>query len=259
MKRMMVFLVCITTASLARNSYTGGYSSSPGSSGRCASSCHGGTNGTLVVSGFPAVYQPQQTYRIVIKRNGGSLMVNFNATTRIGSGTTVAGTFSTVTNTALFAGSDGGVYGSPKLVDSAVFQWRAPASGTGTVNFFACGYQGTTSSANGQSTRITLSATESTTDVEPGKFLPQGIMLEQNYPNPFNPSTTFAFRIGSRTFASLKIFDSDGGEVATVVSEELPAGVYTRHWSADWLASGIYFYRLEAGGFTEARKFVLLK
>lgn len=190
MKALFVALVCCATIGFARNSYTGGYSGAPGRQ-TCASSCHGGTNGTLVVTGFPSSYQPQQTYTITVKRNGGSLMVNFNATTRIGTTTTVAGTFGTVTNTALYTGADGGVYASPHAVDSAVFQWTAPASGTGTVNFYLAGYQGTTSSANGQTTKITLTSSEITTSVENQEASPNDFRLEQNYPNPFNPQLRF--------------------------------------------------------------------
>jgi photosystem II stability/assembly factor-like uncharacterized protein len=86
-----------------------------------------------------------------------------------------------------------------------------------------------------------------------------GFTLMQNYPNPFNPTTGIAFSLPSKSFVSLKIFDVIGREIATVVSEELPAGDYSRQWNATNLPSGIYFYRLQAGTFTETRKLVLLR
>jgi hypothetical protein len=88
----------------------------------------------------------------------------------------------------------------------------------------------------------------------PGKF-----ELGQNYPNPFNPTTTISFTLPSKSFVSLKIFDALGREVSTLISEEMPAGTYTRQWNAGRLASGMYFYRLQAETFSETRKLVLLR
>jgi photosystem II stability/assembly factor-like uncharacterized protein len=89
--------------------------------------------------------------------------------------------------------------------------------------------------------------------------VPTSVTLEQNYPNPFNPTTTISFAIPSRSLVSLKVFDVLGREVSTILSEELQAGSYTRQWNASAMASGIYFYRLQAGTFTETKKLLLLK
>lgn len=89
--------------------------------------------------------------------------------------------------------------------------------------------------------------------------VPIGFSLCQNYPNPFNPSTTITFSLPSKSLVSLKIFDLIGKEVATIVSEELSAGSYTARWTAANLSSGIYFYRLQAGTFSETKKLVLLR
>ncbi len=83
--------------------------------------------------------------------------------------------------------------------------------------------------------------------------------LDQNYPNPFNPSTTISFTLPSNSLVSLKVFDILGREVATLVSEKLCAGNHLRQWNAVDLPSGVYFYRLTAGSFTDTKKFVLLK
>ncbi len=88
---------------------------------------------------------------------------------------------------------------------------------------------------------------------------PDAFSLEQNYPNPFNPATTISFSLPSKSFVSMKVFNVIGIEVATVVSEELPAGNYTMQWHADGLSSGVYFYRLQAGSFSETKKLILLK
>jgi hypothetical protein len=89
--------------------------------------------------------------------------------------------------------------------------------------------------------------------------LPNQFSLSQNYPNPFNPSTTITFSVGMYSYTSLQVYDVLGREVATIVSEKLPAGNYSRQWNAANMPSGIYFYRLKAGDFIETRKLVLLK
>ena len=97
------------------------------------------------------------------------------------------------------------------------------------------------------------------TDVQTRGETPTGFVLRQNYPNPFNPSTSFEFRISSLGFVSLKIFDFLGREVATLVNEVRPAGVYTVRWDASSLPSGVYLYRLQAGAFSDLKKMILLK
>jgi len=83
--------------------------------------------------------------------------------------------------------------------------------------------------------------------------------LFQNYPNPFNPSTSIKYAIPSAQYASLKVFDVLGNEVATLVSEEKPAGSYEITFNAANLPSGVYFYRLQTGSFVETKKMILLK
>jgi photosystem II stability/assembly factor-like uncharacterized protein len=99
-----------------------------------------------------------------------------------------------------------------------------------------------------------ISGVENNSNEKPSNF-----MLEQNYPNPFNPTTTISFHLSAKSFVSLKIYDLLGREVATLVSEELPEGMYSRQWNAGFFASGIYVSRLEAGDFAEIRKIMLLK
>jgi len=89
--------------------------------------------------------------------------------------------------------------------------------------------------------------------------LPIKFNLAQNYPNPFNPSTSISFSLSIKSNVSLKVFDLIGREVATIFSGDLPAGNYAKQWNAAKMASGIYFYRLQAGPLTETKKLVLLK
>jgi hypothetical protein len=87
--------------------------------------------------------------------------------------------------------------------------------------------------------------------------------LQQNYPNPFNPSTSIQYAISSRQFVTLKVYDVLGNEIATLVNEELPAGEYEVEFnpasSIENPASGIYFYKLQAGSFVETKKMILMK
>jgi hypothetical protein len=89
--------------------------------------------------------------------------------------------------------------------------------------------------------------------------LPTHFNLEQNYPNPFNPATTISFSLPSKSFVSLKVYDTLGREVFTILSEELSAGTYSKQLNVADLPSGVYFYRLHAGSYIGTKKIVLLK
>ena len=78
-------------------------------------------------------------------------------------------------------------------------------------------------------------------------------------PNPFNPTTTIHYSVGTYGHTSLRVFDVLGREVAILVNEAKPAGSYEVTFDASSLASGMYFYRLEAGAFREVKKLILLK
>jgi hypothetical protein len=84
-------------------------------------------------------------------------------------------------------------------------------------------------------------------------------ILSQNYPNPFNPSTTINFSIPEASFASLKVFNSIGEEIETLVAKELSEGNYKYDWNAENFTSGIYFYELRTKGFVQTKKMLLVK
>ncbi len=88
--------------------------------------------------------------------------------------------------------------------------------------------------------------------------VPQNFSLEQNYPNPFNPVTNIKFNLSEAADYTLTIYNVTG-QVVDVFSGSGNAGSYTIEWNATNVASGIYFYKLEAGKFNETRKMVLLK
>ncbi len=87
----------------------------------------------------------------------------------------------------------------------------------------------------------------------------QNFSLSQNYPNPFNPSTVISYQLPVNGNVTLKVYDVLGNEVAVLVDEEIPSGVYEINFNAANLASGIYFYKIQAASFIETKKMILLK
>ena len=102
----------------------------------------------------------------------------------------------------------------------------------------------------------------STTDVKSNEGqsgIPQNFQLFQNYPNPFNPSTKIKYDLPKEGIVSLRVYNILGKEVKTLINEFEPAGTYNISFNASELPSGIYFYRLTSGNFTQVKKLVLLK
>jgi len=99
--------------------------------------------------------------------------------------------------------------------------------------------------------------------------IPNEFRLNQNYPNPFNPSTIIRFSIPEESFVTIKVFNTLGEEITTLINENIIAGNYEVEFSAKGgsasggdaysLPSGIYFYQLRAGSFVETKKMVLMK
>lgn len=97
-----------------------------------------------------------------------------------------------------------------------------------------------------------------------GTEVPNEFSLQQNYPNPFNPSTKIKFQVASSKFVKLVVYDILGKEIATLVNENLKAGLYEvpfsiSQFSENQIPSGIYYYRLTAGDFNETKSMVLIK
>ena len=88
---------------------------------------------------------------------------------------------------------------------------------------------------------------------------PSNFMLYNNYPNPFNPTTTIKYSIPEASFTSIKIYNELGKEVSTLVNETKSAGTYEVEFNASNLSSGVYYYKLQAGSFTETKKMILAK
>ena len=134
-------------------------------------------------------------------------------------------------------------------------------SDTATVGVRGSLYNGSSWSAVGYNlrTRAVVISGSGVSSVATAAGTPQKYELLQNYPNPFNPSTTITFSIPERSRVTLKIYDLLGQEVETLLNDDFTAGKYSTRWDAAGLATGTYFYRLEAGKFTETKKVLLLK
>ena len=97
------------------------------------------------------------------------------------------------------------------------------------------------------------------TIVKPLSRLPLSYRLFQNYPNPFNPTTNFEFQIPISGLVSLKVYDILGRELADLLNEMKPAGIYKIAWNASSLSSGIYFYRLQVSSMNITKRMILIK
>ena len=89
--------------------------------------------------------------------------------------------------------------------------------------------------------------------------LPEKFLLEQNYPNPFNPNTNIRYTIEEAGYTSLTVYNSVGIELSALISENLQAGSYSAEFNAENYPSGVYYYKLTSGDFTQVKKMILLK
>jgi hypothetical protein len=89
--------------------------------------------------------------------------------------------------------------------------------------------------------------------------IPEQYKLHQNYPNPFNPVTKISFDIAKTGFVSIVVYDALGRKVETLVSQQMNAGSYNMDFNGAELTSGVYFYKMEANGFANVKRMVVLK
>jgi len=89
--------------------------------------------------------------------------------------------------------------------------------------------------------------------------VPSAYSLSQNYPNPFNPTTTIKFAVPNQSSVKITVIDITGKEIETLVNEKLQAGTYQTNWNASNFSSGVYFYKITAGEFSETKKMLLVK
>lgn len=88
---------------------------------------------------------------------------------------------------------------------------------------------------------------------------PSFFRLYDNYPNPFNPSTIIKYEIAKAGLVTIKVYDAVGREVSTLLNKEMQPGTYQSVWNASGVSSGIYFYKITAGDFSQTKKMALVK
>jgi hypothetical protein len=89
--------------------------------------------------------------------------------------------------------------------------------------------------------------------------LPKEFILEQNFPNPFNPQTTINYSLQKSSTVKITVYDILGNKIITLVNEQKDAGKHSVKFDGSNKACGLYFYCIEAGSFTDIKKFVLMK
>ncbi|MEP7145478.1 MAG: Omp28-related outer membrane protein [bacterium] len=119
--------------------------------------------------------------------------------------------------------------------------------------------QGSSISLNSNVQQAMKTSVTGPTGISNNNVIPSDYNLSQNYPNPFNPNTNFTFSIPKSQNVSLKFYDILGNEIATYADGFLNAGSYSVEFDGTNFASGIYFYKLTAGGFTETKRMNLIK
>lgn len=100
---------------------------------------------------------------------------------------------------------------------------------------------------------------QTVTAVESKDNIPSDFVLGQNYPNPFNPTTTIKYQLREDGFVTIKVFNVLGKEIAILVNREQSAGNQEVKFDGSKLASGIYFYRMQSGSFSQTKKLIMLK
>ncbi|MCC6253484.1 MAG: T9SS type A sorting domain-containing protein [Ignavibacteriaceae bacterium] len=153
-----------------------------------------------------------------------------------------------------------------KYIDSAR-QYKVTAIGVSQGQYWFCyGYYQNNSlmwaggipNNNGWFMPGNLTVTPAT-DLKYEEEIPFQYQLSQNFPNPFNPVTRIRYSIPQSSFVTLKVYNILGKEISTLVNEEKSVGNYEVDFEGGNLTSGIYFYKIESGSFTDTKKFILLK
>ncbi len=145
--------------------------------------------------------------------------------------------------------------------------YRMIIAGTYNLTFSAPGYYSKTvqniTAINDQATVLNVKLKSITTGIISNNEIPSEFMLYQNYPNPFNPATKIKFALPNSSFAKLVIYDILGRELETIVNEQLKPGTYEVDWSAvgggSNYTSGVYFYIISTGDYSQTKKMILVK
>jgi len=229
-----------------------GYSGAPGAHGTCASSCHGSGGGTIQVNGFPDEYVPGQAYTVSVSHNGGSTIVQFNSSCRLGAGSDNAGVISAGTSTAIYNtnGETNGVHFSSAYLDGGTFVWTAPAAGTGDVRLYLAGLQGSVGGANNA---LVLLSTEQVSSAPGAPARPGDGLAFSCAPTPFGDTTTLRYTLPDAGTVRLEIFDPSGRCVFSQLREQA-AGPQHLAWPPAAGGEGVYLARITTAHGSEVIK-----
>jgi hypothetical protein len=174
--------------------------------------------------------------------------LNISTNTRFAVGFRIDGTYPDNANVNRVMMTESPMPGEPTSLTYSTTptpNWYIPSNATGdsVYTFLIRAYVSINSSGVKQSIELT----------------PAAFVLEQNYPNPFNPSTIIRFQMPSKGWVTLKIYDIIGREVATLVNGFQETGTHDVKFDASNLPSGVYFYRIAIGKYTETKKLMLIK
>jgi photosystem II stability/assembly factor-like uncharacterized protein len=155
-----------------------------------------------------------------------------------------------------------GCEGSINKTTNGGLNWTQQSLASTTYLYSMSFVSALTGWAVGAGGRILKTTTGGITGIQPNSNeIPLQFSLSQNYPNPFNPTTKIRFDISgsSATQTLLSVYDMLGREVATLVNEKLKPGTYEVDWNASDYPSGVYFYKLISGKFSQTKKMILMK
>jgi len=218
-------------------------------------SCHSSssTSAVLISVTGPATLAPGATgtYTLSVNRSSGSIthggidIAVSSGTLGIGTSTGIKILGSEVVHSAQFTAAT-----------TKTFTLTAPST-PGTITIYCTGAAGTTNPPNwNHGANFTVNVVSSINQIEE---VATTYSLAQNFPNPFNPTTNISFGIPKFEFVKITIYDLTGRMVQELVNSNLAAGKYNASWDAANYASGVYFYKIQAGDFTEMKKMSLIK
>lgn len=275
-------VLLLTAATTALFAYPNGanYEAMTGAPGESdCSSCHGNLNtgpGRVLIAA-PSSYVAGQSYSVTVtvqhtnQKRWGFDLTCLNSAGEPAGTFTVSDPVNTLTSLAAtdrkyMKQTQAGSFDNKLHSANWTFTWVAPNPSMGQVTFYAAGLAA--NSANGESGDYTYTTTVSLTTLDvddiTGNNLPSAFELSQNFPNPFNPATSIEFKIPEGADVRLAVYNILGQQVKLLHEGDLSAGAYRTEFAAvddsgAPLPSGIYFYRLSAGAYSETRRMILLR
>lgn len=216
-------------------------------------SCHSqGTSITGAIIGADTVVAGQTyTYTLTLTTTGGSGKYGVNIAAFTGTLAVISGQGLKLSGNELVQ-SSAITWVSPKTI---TFSYTAPMT-AGNDTLYATvdrGHSGAWNWAPNKGIVVKLA-----TGIENNE-IPVKFYLLQNFPNPFNPVTKISYGVAKSAYVSIKVYNLLGKEIVTLVNEYQPVGNYFTNFYAANLASGVYYYRIKAGDFTETRKMTVIK